>query len=348
MSVLPTRYTELVGIEHPIIQEGMGPFKTVALAAAVSNAGGMGTISMPGMSQEPSEGAAIMRSHIAACAELTDKPFAVNVPVGADDTGTVLPITEAYINAVIEAREADSKVGQQLKVLTTSAGFPGAFAARIKDAGLIHQHKVGSTRQAIKAEEAGADVIIASGYEMGGHTHHSPVHTFVLLPNVTAAVSVPVLLSGGARDGRTLAAALTLGASGVAMGTRFIASADNTDWHPSVPQFIVDAREGDDLVFPGVYGPARGLRNPATDRLLEIVANKEMTTDELTEWKDRALQLAQSTGDFEKGLVAAGQVSSGIQDVIDVATFVPQMAQDASDILQRLVQGLTPASAARV
>ena len=260
----------------------------------------------------------------------------------------MLPITEAYINAVIEAREADSKVGQQLKVLTTSAGFPGAFAARIKDAGLIHQHKVGSTRQAIKAEEAGADVIIASGYEMGGHTHHSPVHTFVLLPNVTAAVSVPVLLSGGARDGRTLAAALTLGASGVAMGTRFIASADNTDWHPSVPQFIVDAREGDDLVFPGVYGPARGLRNPATDRLLEIVANKEMTTDELTEWKDRALQLAQSTGDFEKGLVAAGQVSSGIQDVIDVATFVPQMAQDASDILQRLVQGLTPASAARV
>jgi NAD(P)H-dependent flavin oxidoreductase YrpB (nitropropane dioxygenase family) len=144
MSVLPTRYTELVGIEHPIIQEGMGPFKTVALAAAVSNAGGMGTISMPGMSQEPSEGAAIMRSHISACAELTDKPFAVNVPVGADDNGKVLPITEAYINAVIAAREADSKVGQQLKVLTTSAGFPGAFASRIKDAGLIHQHKVGS------------------------------------------------------------------------------------------------------------------------------------------------------------------------------------------------------------
>ncbi|MGK2876041.1 MAG: NAD(P)H-dependent flavin oxidoreductase [Nocardioides sp.] len=243
MSILPTRYTELVGIEHPIVQEGMGPHKTVALAAAVSNAGGMGTISMPGMSQVPSEGAAIMRSHIADCAKLTDKPFAVNVPVGTDDTGKVLPITEAYINAVIAAREADDKVGRQLKVLTTSAGFPGAFAARIKDAGLIHQHKVGSTRQAIKAEDAGADVIIASGYEMGGHTHHSPVHTFVLLPNVTAAVSVPVLLSGGARDGRTLAAALALGASGVAMGTRFIASADNTDWHPSVAQFIVDARE---------------------------------------------------------------------------------------------------------
>lgn len=348
MSFLATRYTELVGIEHPIIQEGMGPFKTVALAAAVSNAGGMGTVSMPGMSQEPSEGAAIMRRHIAECAARTDKPFAVNVPVGADDTGKVLPITEAYINAVIEAREADDKVGRQLKVLTTSAGFPGSFAARIKDAGLIHQHKVGSTRQAIKAEEAGADVIIASGYEMGGHTHQSPVHTFVLLPNVTAAVSVPVLLSGGARDGRTLAAALALGASGVAMGTRFIASTDNTDWHPSVAQFVVDAQEGDDVVFPGVYGPARGLRTPATDRLLEIVRNGEMTIDELTEWKDHALQLAQSTGDLENGLVAAGQVSSGIHDVIDVATFVPQMAREASEVLQQLAQGMAAASAATV
>lgn len=338
MSVLSNRYTDLVGIEHPIIQEGMGPFKTVALAAAVSNAGGLGTISMPGMSREPGEGAAIMRSHIAECASLTDKPFAVNVPVGADDTGKVLPITEAYINAVIEAREADSKIGQQLTVLTTSAGFPGKFRARIKDAGLIHQHKVGSTRQAIKAEEAGADVIIASGYEMGGHTHHSPVHTFVLLPNVTAAVSVPVLLSGGARDGRTLAAALALGASGVAMGTRFIASSDNTDWHSSVPQFIVGAKEGDDLVFPGVYGPARGLRTPASDRLMEMVRSGEMGVDELTEWKDHALQVAQSEGDFENGLVAAGQVASGIHDVVDVAAFVPQMAEEAFEVLQRLAR----------
>lgn len=338
MSVLPTRYTDLVGIEHPIVQEGMGPFKTVALAAAVSNAGGLGTISMPGMSRDPQEGAAIMRSHIAECAALTDKPFAVNVPVGADETGKVLPITEAYIHAVIEAREADSKVAEQLKVLTTSAGFPGEFAARIKDAGLIHQHKVGGTRQAIKAQEAGADVVIASGYEMGGHTHHSPVHTFILLPNVTAAVTVPVLLSGGARDGRTLAAALALGASGVAMGTRFIASSDNTDWHPSMPGFIVDAKEGDDLVFPGVYGPARGLRTPASDRLMDMVRNGEMTVDELTEWKDHALQVAQSDGDFDKGLVAAGQVASGIQDVVDVATFIPQMAEEAREVLQRLVQ----------
>lgn len=341
MLTLETRYTELVGIEHPIIQEGMGPFKTVALAAAVSNAGGMGTISMPGMSQEPSAGAAIMNSHIAECVQLTDKPFAVNVPVGTDDTGKVLPISEAYINAVIEARESSDLVGRQLKVLTTSAGFPGAFVARIKDAGLIHQHKVGSTRQAIKAADAGADVIIASGYEMGGHTHHSPVHSFVLLPNVTQAVTVPVILSGGVRDGRTLAAALALGASGVAMGTRFIASSDNTDWHPSVAQFIVDACEGDDLVFPGVYGPARGLRTPATDRLLEIVANGEMSVDELTEWKDHALQRAQSEGDFENGLVAAGQVSSGIAEVIEAASFVPQMASEAAEVLQNLVRTAT-------
>ena len=244
MSALPTRFTELVGIEHPIVQEGMGPFKTAKLAAAVSKAGGLGTVSMPGMTADPAEGSRVLRGHIEETASLTRKPFAVNIPVGRTDSGEMLPISEAYIRAVIEARNADATLGRQLAVLTTSAGFPGEFRPLIADAGLIHMHKVGSTRQAVKAEQAGVDVVIASGYEMGGHTHAVPVHTFILLPNVTEAVSVPVLLSGGARDGRTLAAALCLGAAGVAMGTRFIASEDNTDWHPAAARRIVKGRRG--------------------------------------------------------------------------------------------------------
>lgn len=338
MNPLTNRLTELLGIEYPIIQEGMGPYKTNHVAAAVSSAGGLGTVSMPGMTQEPATGARLMRANIEEVATRTDKPFAVNVPVGRDSSGQVLPVSAAYIHAVIDARTADETLARQLVALTTSAGFPGEFRAMIADAGLVHMHKVGATAHARKAEDAGVDVVIASGYEMGGHTHVHPVHTFVLVPNVTEAVSVPVVLSGGARDGRTLAAALALGASGIAMGTRFIASTDNDDWHPAYAQRIVDAREGDDVVFPAVYGPARGLRNAGVDRLLEILETRELVGDELNKWKDEGLIRAQSTGDVDNGLMAAGQVASGINDVIDVGRFVPAMAADAIEILRRLAR----------
>ena len=210
-------------------------------------------------------------------------------------------MSDAYIRAVVEARASDDALAAQLRVLTTSAGFPGEFRPLIRDAGLIHMHKVGATAHAKKAEAAGVDVVIASGYEMGGHTHVSPMHTFVLVPNVTEAVSVPVVLSGGARDGRTLAAALALGADGVAMGTRFIASEENTDWHPAYAERILAAREGDDVVFPAVYGPARGLRNAGVERLFEILDRGELQGDELNRWKDEALIRAQSDGDVEAG-----------------------------------------------
>lgn len=335
MNELANRLTELLGVRYPIIQEGMGPFQTDRIAAAVSSAGGLGTVSMPGMTKEPKEGARLLREHIERVASLTDGPFAVNVPVGRDASGTVLPVSEAYIRAVAEARDADSALRRQLRVLTTSAGFPGEFRQLIVDSGLVHMHKVGSTEQARKAEAAGVDVVIASGYEMGGHTHTTPVHTFVLIPNVTAAVSVPVVLSGGARDGRTLAAALALGAEGVAMGTRFIATEDN-DWHPAFAKRILAAHEGDDVVAPGVYGPARLLDNAGVARLRQLVASGELSNEELNAWKDEALIRAQSDGDVDGGMVPAGQVASGIDDLVRVADFVPTMAADAAAILRRL------------
>jgi NAD(P)H-dependent flavin oxidoreductase YrpB (nitropropane dioxygenase family) len=334
---LSNRLTELLGVEYPIIQEGMGPFQTVALAAAVSAAGGMGTVSIPGMTRPASEGAELLRSHINKVAELTDKPFAVNVPVGRDDTGTMLPVSEAYICAVIEARASDPTLAKQLRVLTTSAGFPGEFRDRISDSGLVHMHKVGSTRHAVKAEAAGVDAVIASGFEMGGHTHAMPMHTFVLVPNVTQAVSVPVVLSGGARDGRTLAAALALGAEGVAMGTRFVATEDN-DWHPNVRERIVAAEEGDDTVAPGVYGPARVLDNAGVAYTRQVIADGSMSNDELNAWKDQALTRAQSEGDLENGLLPMGQVASGIDSLVKVGEFVPRMAEEALEILRRLAR----------
>ena len=349
MPPISNRYTRLVGIEHPIVQEGLGPFRTVQLAAAVSSAGGLGTVSMPGMPTDIASGARTFRDHIEECAGLTDRPFAVNVPVGVDSAGDVLPFTDVYIRTALAAREADPAVAARLTVLTTSAGFPGAYVDMIKDAGMIHQHKAGSTRQAVKAAEAGVDVLIAAGFEMGGHAPSAAVHSFVLLPSVTEAIDIPVLLTGGVRDGRGLAAALAMGAEGVAMGTRFITSYDNTDWHPAYLQALLDAKEGDDVAFNGVYGPCRGLRNEASRQLLEHVVPQSggevLDAVELTRWKIESMQRAQTEGDVTNSLVMTGQVASGIHELIHVAEFVPQMAAEAARVIEQLYRSSVQATA---
>ncbi|HEY3658985.1 MAG TPA: nitronate monooxygenase [Steroidobacteraceae bacterium] len=335
MGPITNRYTRLIGIEHPIVQEGLGPFRTPKLAAAVSQAGGLGTVSMPGMPADLAAGARTLREHIEECASLTQKPFAVNIPIGTSPNGDVLPFTDIYIRAVLEARASDSQLERQLTVLTTSAGFPGSYIAPIKDAGMIHQHKVGSTRQAIKAQELGVDVVIAAGFEMGGHTSGKAMHTYVLVPNVTEAVDLPVLLSGGARDGRGLAAALAMGADGVAMGTRFILSEDNSDWHPAYLRALLDAKEGDDVAFPGVYGPCRGLRNAASEALLAETRHAGDPAEQIR-WKLESMQRAQMHGDIENGLVMTGQVASAIDQLIRISEFVPAMADEAARIVRSL------------
>lgn len=331
---LRTRFTTLIGIEHPVIQEGLGPYKIVHLAAAVSNAGGLGTVSIPGITEEPAHGAKILRGYIEEACALTDKPFAVNVPVGSDATGTVLPFSAAYVGAVAEAVR-DPEIARRLRVVTTSAGPPGAVRRLIAGSGLIHMHKVGGTRQAQRAEADGVDVVIASGYEAGGHTHARPVHTFVLGPSVTEAVSVPVVLAGGVRDGRTLAAALAFGADAVALGTRFVASRDNPDWHPAYAERILRAREGEDVVFPATYGPSRVLPSRGLDEVMDLKA-QGASEDELTRAKDVRLAFGQRDGDMEGGLLPAGQVSGAINDLIDVAEFVPRIVREAIAELERM------------
>jgi NAD(P)H-dependent flavin oxidoreductase YrpB (nitropropane dioxygenase family) len=280
-----------------------------------------------------------LRAAIDECADLTGLPFAVNVPV--DDRGhdPAQSFTRTFLDVVFQAMAADSAVASQLKAVTTSAGDPGAYVAAIKDAGLVHQHKVGSTHHARKAQARGVDVIIASGFEMGGHTHTKPVHTVVLGPNVTEAVDVPVLLSGGFRDGRGLAAALCFGAEGVAMGTRFIASDANTEWHPNYARALLDAQEGDDITYPGFFGPVRGLRNPGSD-LLQSVIGKGLEGESLHAWKLAAMRKAQAEGDTVGGLVLAGQVAGALTEIVSVADFVPQTARDALQILDDLLRRL--------
>lgn len=332
---IKTRFTELVGIDHPVVQEGLGPYKTVRLAAAVSNAGGLGTISIPGITEEATRGAKILRGYIEETCALTMRPLAVNIPVGSDATGKVLPFSAAYVGAVVEAVR-DSEIAKRLRVITTSAGPPSAVRKVIADSGMIHMHKVGGTRQAVRAQQDGVDVIIASGYEAGGHTHARPVHTFVLGPSVTEAVTIPVVLAGGMRDGRTLAAALLLGADAAAYGTRFVACRDNTDWHPAYAQRILDAKEGDDIVFPATYGPSRALPSKGLNEIMARAASGEADEDELTRMKDERLIAGQRDGDMVGGLLPAGQISGAINDLIDAASFLPQLVAEAIEELGRV------------
>lgn len=342
---LPTAFTHLLGIEHPIVQEGLGPYRTVVLAAAVSNAGGLGTISIPSLTIGVEEGARLLRGYIEEACGLTDRPLAVNVPVGSDETGVVLPFSAAYVRTVVDAVNHDAAIAKRVRMITTSAGPPSVVRHLIAGSGLVHAHKVGATRQAVRAVEDGVDVVIASGYEAGGHTHARPVHTFVLGPSVAAAVDVPVLLAGGVRDGRSLAAALALGVDGVALGTRFVASRDNPDWHPAYAQRIVNAREGDDVVFSAIYGPSRALPSRGLDELAQLQEEGTTSTDDLTVWKDERLIRAQRDGDMEHGILPAGQIAGAIDALIDVATFLPGMVNDAVDILDRLQGGIQRASA---
>ncbi len=330
-ATITSRLGDLLGIRYPVVQEGLGPYKTVRLAAAVSNAGGLGTVSIPGLTDP--DGPAVLRGYIEEACTLTDRPFAVNVPVGRDATGRVLPFSAAYVGAVVEAVR-DPAIARQLRMITTSAGAPAVVRDLIAGSGLVHAHKVGGTRQALRAQAEGVDVIIASGYEAGGHTHARPVHTMVLGPSVCAAVDLPVVLAGGIRDGAGMAAALALGADAVALGTRFVASHDNTDWHPAYAQRILDAAEGEDIVFSAIYGPSRALPSRGVDELAPLAGT--MGHDALTAWKDDRLIRAQRDGDVDDGILPAGNVSGAITDLIRVAEFIPALVGEAIAILETL------------
>lgn len=331
---LTNRYTRLIGIAHPIVQEGMGPFNTAQLAAAVTNAGGLGTVSVPGVNSDLHAAARLLRSYVEQCAQLTDGPFAVNIPVGHKPGGRIAAFSRIYLDEVLAARRADAGLAAQLSVITTSAGFPYGVTDQLHDEGVLHQHKVGSTRHALKAAEAGVDVIIAAGFEMGGHAPSSGMHSFVLLPNITEQVDVPVLLSGGVRDGRGLAAALCLGADGIAMGTRFAASTDNPDWHPAYAQMLLDATEGSDTIVDGVFGPCRVLRNGASAQLQAAERAGEPSSSAV---KIESMRRAQIDGDVQNGLVLAGQVACALDALITVADFIPRIAADARAVLRGLV-----------
>ncbi len=339
--MIKTVLCDMLGIDYPIIQAGMGPFSTVKLAAAVSNAGGLGTISIP-YSTGPKEGAKIVKEHLHMVKKLTNKNFAVNTPIGSEKTSSkiVFETFEAIIDAVVEEKQSDPELKKRLVLYITSGGNPQKHVKKIKDAGFLHFHVVGSVYHAKKMEALGVDGVIASGYEMGGHTHlpDRVVHTFILVPAVAKAVKLPVVASGGICDGATFAAALALGAVGVQMGTRFIA-AKECDFHENYKKFVVEAGEWSDIIVPSFIGPARCLKNQGVKMILEAQKNVEkgeMKEEEKQALVDEWLRKAEKDGDTEKGLIAAGQVSSRINEILSVKEIIENTVKEAEEIIQKL------------
>ena len=232
------RVTELFGIEYPIVQAGMIWTSGWRLASAVSNAGGLGVIGAGSMYPE------VLRTHIRKCKAATSRPFGVNIPL-------LYPNLEQHIEIIIEER---------VPVIITSAGNPRTWTKRFKEEGLTVVHVVSSSKFALKAQEAGCDAVVAEGFEAGGHNGREETTTLVLIPAVRRAVHIPVIAAGGIATGRQMFAVMALGAEGVQVGTRFVAS-EEASVHPNFKTAVLNAAEGDTQLSLKKLTPVRLLKN---------------------------------------------------------------------------------------
>ncbi|MHA1906262.1 MAG: NAD(P)H-dependent flavin oxidoreductase [Candidatus Thorarchaeota archaeon] len=355
MDEIHTGICDLLGIKHPILQGGMGPYKTESLASAVSRAGALGVISTIGMAATLLPDAApvdairlfgtdppreILRKSVETVASdlKGSESFGVNVPVAAE----FLLASKMFVEQVIESRENDSNIERTLRVMVTSAGNPAPWA-EVKKHGLIWIHVVPSVYHAKKAEKAGADVIVASGHEGGAHVSWDPVHSMVLVPAVAKAVKTPVVGAGGFCDGSTLAAALCLGAQGIQMGTRFIATKES-DFEPIWKQAIVDKEERQTLTGRGLFGPMRFVRNTRAERIVEqtlsdvprfylgdpVESNEEILNLERDGFEDLI------NGKADDALMFGGECVGRVNDIPTVAELIDEIMKDAQETINQM------------
>jgi NADH:quinone reductase (non-electrogenic) len=321
---MKTPITELLGIEHPIVQGGMHHVGLAELAAAVSNAGGLGVIT--GLTQRTPE---LLAKEIARCREMTNKPFGVNL--------TFLPTVSSpdypgYIKAIIDGG---------VKVVETAGNNPQKYLPALKEAGIKVIHKCTAVRHALKAEAIGCDAVSVDGFECGGHPGEDDVPNFILLPRAADVLKIPFLASGGMADGRSLVAALAMGADGINMGTRFIATQE-APVHENVKAAIVAASELDTrLVMRPLRNTERVLTNQAVERLLE----KERTLGANIKFEDILPEVAgvypkiMQDGTMDAGAWSCGMVAGLIHDVPTVKALIDRIMAEAHAIIaQRLAR----------
>jgi NAD(P)H-dependent flavin oxidoreductase YrpB (nitropropane dioxygenase family) len=317
---MKTRITELLGIEHPIIQGGMHFVGLAELAAAVSNAGGLGIIT--GLTQGTPEKLA---KEIARCRTMTDKPFGVNITFLPSLTPPDYP---GLFQAIIDGG---------VTVVETAGNNPAQWLPMLKEAGIKVIHKCTAVRHALKAQTIGCDAVSVDGFECGGHPGEDDIPNFILLPRAADELSIPFVASGGMADGRSLVAALAMGADGINMGTRFLAT-EEAPVHDNVKQAIVAASELDTrLVMRPLRNTERVLNNPAVERLLEKEAalGAKLKFEDIVEEVAGVYPRVMQEGDMDAGAWSCGMVAGLIHDVPSVQALVDTIMTDAESIIQK-------------
>ena len=325
---MKTQITEMFGIQHPIIQGGMHFVGFAELAAAVSNAGGLGIIT--GLTQRTPE---LLAKEIARCRELTDKPFGVNL--------TFLPTVSSpdypgYIKAIIDGG---------VKAVETAGNNPQKWLPALHEAGIKVIHKCTSVRHSLKAESIGCDAVSVDGFECGGHPGEDDIPNFILLPRAADELKIPFVASGGMADGRSLVAALALGAQGINMGTRFIATQE-APVHDNVKQAIVAASELDTrLVMRPLRNTERVLRNAATDRLLvkEKSLGANLKFEDIIDEVAGVYPKIMLDGAMDAGVWSCGMVAGLVHDIPTCKALIDRIMAEADAIIRQRLMGFLTA-----
>jgi NAD(P)H-dependent flavin oxidoreductase YrpB (nitropropane dioxygenase family) len=342
--MLQTDLSRRLGIEYPIMQSGMGgigDFTLAPLAAAITNAGGLGTLAHPALLLEDPDLAddiddaaqQVIDQVVAGFDEataLTDGPLAINVRAAQEQ-----PDSEPLLKALVDLRRSHPK-GDQLVALATSGGHPSCFGLNdeIRAAGLFHAHAVSTSRQARSAERSGVDAVIATGFEAAGHIGHHAVHSMVLIPACVDAVDIPVLAAGGIADGRSLVAALGLGAQMGYIGTRFLAT-DECEYSDGNKQHVVDVPDTGSRVVEGFFGPCRHLENPFLD-IVEDVNNSDVSERERLRVEGQGLQSGTIDGDRQNGFMIGGMSAGRVKEILPAAEVVRRIVAEAEEAIERL------------
>ena len=319
-----TRITDLLGIEYPIVQGGMHFVGLAELASAVSNAGGLGVIT--GLTQRTPE---LLAREIARCREMTNKPFGVNLTFLP--TFSKPPYPE-YIQAIAEGG---------VTIVETAGRSPAEYMPALKDAGITVIHKCTSVRHALKAQSIGCDAVSVDGFECGGHPGEDDVPNMILLPRAADELRVPFLASGGMSDARSLVAALALGADGMNMGTRFIATRE-APVHANVKQALLEATELDTrLIMRSLRNTERVLNNANVSRLREIEQEKgsALTIDDIHDLVAGVYPKVMVDGDMDAGAWSCGMAVGLIKDIPTVKDLIDRIMADAENIIRRRLSG---------
>lgn len=310
---MQNRITELFGIKYPIIQAGMIWCSGWRLAAAVSNAGGLGIIGSGSMYPD------VLREHVQKCKAATNKPFAVNVPM-------LYPDIDKHIQIIIE---------EKVPIVFTSAGNPKTWTSLLKQNGIKVVHVVSSSKFAKKSEEAGVDAVVAEGFEAGGHNGREETTTLCLIPQVVESVNIPVIAAGGIGTGKTMLAAMALGAEGVQIGSRFVASEESSA-HQNFKQVVVNANEGDTVLALKELTPVRLIKNEFYKRV-EEAESRCASVDELKEILGRArAKKGMFEGDLIEGELEIGQISSLIKEIKPAAEIVNEIIEEYNATLKQI------------